>query len=89
LRWPAGVSRMKRYSAPGPASATSRDQVSAAPPSSRASGWLVAFQSLNVPTTATAVAWGAQTRKVVPPLNGTAPIPGRGDGCGVVGTAGG
>src|SRR6476469_6431139 len=82
LRSPAGVCRTKRYSSPGRAAATSADQVSALPPSSRASGLRAASQSLNVPTTATDSAWGAQTRKVEPDSWEVAPMPGRLEGVG-------
>src|SRR4051812_19569771 len=94
LRSPAGVWRTNRYSSPAPAPGTSADQVSPRPPSSRASGWRAASQPLKVPTTLTAVAFGAQTRNIVTPRaavasagNGIAPIPGRDDGVG--GTPGG
>src|SRR3954469_24266703 len=85
FRSPDGVWSTKRYSSPGRASATSADQVSARPPSSRASGCRAASHALKLPTTATAVACGAQTRNVVPPSKGTAPMPGRREGS-LVGT---
>src|SRR3954463_8756242 len=85
FRSPQGVWSTNRYSSPRPASATSADQVSARPSSSRTSGCRAASHSLNVPTTATAVACGAQTRNAVPPSNGTAPMPGRREGS-LVGT---
>src|SRR4051812_3524223 len=85
FRSPDGVWSTNRYSSPGRASATSVDHVSARPSPPRTRGCRAASHSLNVPTTATAVACGAQTRNAVPPSNGTAPMPGRREGS-LVGT---
>src|SRR4051794_36706067 len=72
------------YSAPGSTPSTSADHVprhtSPGPPS-LASGVASLAQPSKVPVTKTAVAWGAQTRNVVPRGRlsgyGIAPIPGR------------
>src|SRR5437764_14449274 len=61
---PVGVVRWKRYSSPTLAPGTSTYQM---PESvSFVIGWVDLFHSLNVPTTESFSAWGAQTRKATP-----------------------
>src|SRR6188768_2473838 len=79
-RSPSAVRIVNRYSAPGATPATSTDQVPVVPSPSGASSVELPAQSSNVPVTKTATACGAQTRNVVPPGWGTAPMPGRSDG---------
>src|SRR3954451_24647799 len=80
IRSPSGVRIVNLYSSPADTPSTSADHVSADPSASRARACRLPAPSSNEPVTKTPCAWGAQTRNVVPPAYGSAPIPGRGDG---------
>src|SRR4051794_32434314 len=88
-RSPSGVRIVSLYSAPASTPSTSADQLPPDPSPSRPRAVAVIAHSSNVPVTNTASACGAQTRNIVPPSYGTAPIPGRGEGDAVIDDIGG